>query len=442
MERVRHSIKELLRAKISPNSFDVWIEPLTYAGIKDNCLILNCPNNFFATWVRDNYLSLIRDEMSKRGKDVSIKLIPLENISSQQDGQLHLPQFSPTQVPKPKLCNRFTFDQFVVGECNRFAHAACWALANGETNHSKIIYLQSSAGLGKSHLAQAVGHCMLTRHPRRRICYLTANDFTSQVVRAIKEDHVDSFKRQYCKECEVLMLEEVHCFAGRGRTQSELATAIDTLLDDNKTVIFTSNKLPRQIPNVNDHLRSRLSGGLIISINPPDRQTRRKILDKKARMYGVAIEDNVLDFLADNLHGDIRQIEATVVGLLAKTSLLHENTNLSLAKEVLKDIVGDPRPITLEDVTNVICKYFKVSTNELRSKSRKKMIAWPRQVAMYLARQYTENSLEAIGRQFNRDHATVLHSVNKITRQIEESGELKHQVKFLMDRLEGQAWQI
>ncbi len=441
MERLWGKIKELLRYKISKDSFEVWIEPLVYQGYEDNTLILTCPNQFFATWVRDNYLSLIKEELENQDINVNIKFKPIEFSTIGATGQLHLPKFSPTQLPHPKLCSRFTFDEFVVGNCNRFAHAACWALANEETNHSKVLYIQSSTGLGKSHLTQAVGNHLLKRKPKVKIIYVTANEFTSQIVKAIKTGQLDKLKRRYKQDCEVFMLEEVHCFSGRDRTQSELATAIDALVDYGKTVLFTSSKLPREIPNVNSQLRSRLSSGLIISINPPGFSTRKKILDRKARSHGLELEESILNYLAEHLRGDIRQIESAVIGLLAKANLLNESVNMQLAKEVVKDLVGEDRVITIEDITRLICRHFKVTQEELRSKSRKKTIAWPRQIAMYLARHYTEASLEVIGKEFNRDHATVIHSVKRISKQIKESKQLKNQIRFLMDRLEGQIWQ-
>ncbi len=441
MEQLWEKIKELLRYKLSSDSFEVWIEPLIYQGYENNTLFLSCPNQFFATWVRDNYLPLIKDDLEGQGINLTIKFIPVEVPTAEAKRQLHLPKFSPTQLIHPKLCSRFTFEEFVVGNCNRFAHAACWALANEETNHSKVVYIQSSTGLGKSHLTQAVGNHLLKRKPKVRIIYVTANEFTSQIVKAIKTGQLDRLKKRYKQECEVFMLEEVHCFSGRDRTQSELATAIDALVDYGKTVLFTSNRLPREIPNVNSQLRSRLSSGLIISINPPGFSTRKKILERKARSQGLELEEDILNYLAEHLRGDIRQIESAIIGLLAKANLLNESVNMELAKEVIKDLVGEDRVITLDDITRLICRHFKVTQEELKSKSRKRTIAWPRQVAMYLARHYTEASLETIGKKFNRDHATVIHSVKRISKQIEESKQLKNQIKFLMDRLEGQIWQ-
>lgn len=440
METVWQALKETLRSRLSPSSYQVWIAPLVYVGTEGDTILVSCPNQFFASWVREHYLPQLKERLSEIGRNWEVRLCPVELEREAACRQLHLPRFSPTEISRPHFCGRFTFDEFVVGDSNWYGFAACWAAANEEPNHSKVLYLQAQAGLGKSHLTQAVGQRLLQRRPEARLCYLTANDFTSHVVRAIRNDHMDAFKRRFREDCEVLMLEEVHCFAGRERTQSELAMALDALMDDGKTVIFTGSQLPREIPKVDDHLRSRLASGLIISINPPDLATRRKILARKARAQGVVLDEPVLDFLAENLRGDIREIEGAVVGLLAKSSLLNEPIGLSLAKEVVRDLVGEAKVVTVETIREMIGRHFRVSSEELCSRSRKRAVVWPRQVAMYLARRYTDASLEAIGRMFNRDHATVYHSVNQIKEQLEAPGKPRHQIKFLIECLEQEPW--
>ncbi|NDY43180.1 chromosomal replication initiator protein DnaA [Dissulfurirhabdus thermomarina] len=439
-EKVWESLKEVWRQRVSPSSYEVWIAPLTFAGAEGDTLLVQCPNQFFASWIREHYLPLLKDHLAQGGRRWNLRLCPVEEEREAARGQLHLPRFSPTEIARPAFCQRFTFEEFVVGACNRYAHAACWAAANEEPNHSRILYVHAPAGLGKSHLIQALGQRYLERRPKARVCYLTANDFTAQVVRAIKNDGLDDFKRRYRESCDVLMLEEAHCFAGRERTQSELALALDILLDDGKTVVFTGSQLPREIPKVNDQLRSRLAGGLITSINPPDTPTRRKIILRKAASQGVDLDPGVVDYLARHLQGDIRQIEGAVAGLVAKSSLLREPVNMDLARDVVRELVGEAREITLEAIGEVICRYYQVSCEDLRSRSRRRAVSWPRQVAMYLARRFTEDSLEAIGRHFNRDHATVLHSVKRITAQIQEKGKLRRQVEFLTEQLQSRRW--
>ena len=422
------------------STFRVWIAPLTYAGNEGDTILLHCPNQFYASWVEEHYLPLLEEAAGPEGR-WKIRLCPVERVREAARGQLHLPNFAPNELPRPRFCKRFTFEEFVVGKGNRYAFAACWATANEEPSHSKVLYLHSDSGLGKSHLTQAVGQLLLNRNPRSRLCYVTANEFTNQVVRAIRNNEMDAFKRRYREACDVLLLEEVQSISGRSRTQTELALALDVLMDGDKMVIFTGNKLPREIPRVNDQLRSRLGSGLITTINPPDFQTRKRILYRKARSQGVELDETIAEFLARHLRGDIRKIEGAVVGLLAKSSLLNHPINMDLAREVIKDLVGEPPQVTVASIKDMICNHFKLTSEEISSRSRKRSISWPRQVAMFLARRYTDASLEQIGREFNRDHATVLHSVKKITKTLKEPGKVRHQLEFLMDQVEKRRWQ-
>nr|HDM99722.1 chromosomal replication initiator protein DnaA [Deltaproteobacteria bacterium] len=440
MKKVWQGIKEALRLKIPEGSYRVWIAPLTYAGTDGDTIIVHCPNQFCVSWIQEYYLPMLKETLIQGGYTWKIKLLPAEIAKEAARNQLHLPNFAPNEVPKPKFCERFTFNEFVVGDANRFAFSACWATANGGSNHNNVIYLHSEAGLGKSHLTQAVGQKILKETPSTRLCYLTANDFTTQVVKSIKNGQMEAFVKRYQRDCDVLLLEEVHSFAGRERTQAELALALDPLMDKGKTIIFTGNQLPRQIPSVNDQLRSRLASGVITSINPPDLPTRRKIIERKAKNHGISLKEEIIDFFAQHLKGDIRRIEGAVIGLVTKSSLLRQSVNIDLAQEVIKDLVGEPDAITVMDIRKMICSHFQLSRDEICSKSRKKSIALPRQMGMYLARRYTDSSLEAIGREFSRDHATVLHSVKRIKQQMDRPGKLRHQIEFLINQLQKQQW--
>ncbi|RKX59631.1 MAG: chromosomal replication initiator protein DnaA [Thermodesulfobacteriota bacterium] len=442
MKSVWQNLKEILRPRIPEGSYRLWIAPLTYRKTDGDTIIINCPNQFFASWVQEHYLHLLNDALIQEGHaSWKIRLSPAEIAKEAARDQLHLPNFAPSELTRPRFCERFTFNEFVVGDSNRYAFSACWAAANGWDNHSRIIYLHSDAGLGKSHLTQAVGQKILENRADTKLCYLTANEFTTQVVKSIKSGQMDAFVRRYQNDCDVLLLEEVHSFAGRERTQAELALALDYLMDKDKTIIFTGSKLPRKIPSVNDQLRSRLVSGLITSINPPDLPTRKKIIERKAANYGVCLRKEIIEFLAQHLTGDIRRIEGAVIGLVTKSSLLRQTVDMDLAREVVKDLVGEPKAITVATIREMICRHYQLSRDDICSKSRKSSVARPRQMAMFLARRYTESSLEAIGREFNRDHATVLHSVNRIKKQLNESGKLRHQLEFLVDQLEKQQWQ-
>ena len=441
MRGVWEDLKKRLRLRVSEGSFKIWIAPLTFDRVEDDTIVIKCPNQFFASWVQEHYLPFIREDMIKLGHDIKIRLEPLEQIKDSARNQLHLPKFSPTELPMPRFCERFTFEEFVVGECNRYAHGACWEAANNGGGSAHTIFLHAQSGLGKSHLTQAVGHKILERQPGTRLCYLTANDFTQQVVAAIKNNGLDAFKKRFYKQCDVLMIEQVHCLSGRERTQAELALALDPLIDREKVVIFTGNQPPRSIPSLSDVLRSRLASGIITSINPPDFETRKKIVKRKAGNQGVDMNPDTVEYLAQHLRGDIRRIESAVIGLITKSSLLKRPIDTKLAREIIHEIVGEPEPLTVTKIRDVICTHFSLEQEQIKSRSRKKEIALPRQIAMYFARKFTDSSLQIIGREFNRDHATVLHSVKKIERQIRISAKFRHQMEYLKIQLEKHKWQ-
>ncbi|MGB9712270.1 MAG: chromosomal replication initiator protein DnaA [Dissulfurimicrobium sp.] len=441
MEDIWNPLKEVIRSKMSDSSYRVWIEPLSCKGLEDDTLILECPNRFFASWVQEHYLPLLKDDLVIKGKRIKIRLVYEKKGVDLSRNQLYLPKFAPDELPKPRFSERFTFDEFIVGESNQYAFNACWEAAHEEMTGPRIVYLHSRAGLGKSHLAQATGRVLLERRPEARLCYISANEFTSQVVRAVKDGNIDVVKRRYRDACDALLFEEVHSLAGRERTQAELALAIDTMADSGKTVIFTGNQPPGQIAKLNEHLSSRLSAGLIVSINPPDRATRRKILDRKAKRQGLALSDEVLDFLADRLRGDIRRIEGAVVGLVARASFARAPVDLDTAMLVVENLAGEPASIDIGMIKDLVCRHYKVTQEDIRSRVRKRAVAWPRQVAMYLSRQFTDCPLEVIGREFNRDHATVLHSVKQIAKSINESAKLRGEVDYLISQMEKYRWQ-
>ncbi len=442
MERLWRSLKNTLKERLPQNTFKVWIAPLKFQKAEADTIYIGCPNKFFASWVEENYLSLLSDVLGQIERPVQIKLVPDKRESGEIRAQLHLPSFSPRDLAASRFCSRFTFNEFVVGESNRYAYKACLDVADNATRPAgRILYLHGDTGLGKSHLAHAVGQTVLERRPDFRVRYVTADAFTSQVVKAVRSDGISAFKSNYAEKCDLLLFEEFQNIAGRTRTQIELMNSLDTLVERGKVVVLTGNALPRELDKVHDHLRSRLSNGLITTINPPEFSTRKKILQRKAKSQGIVLDDELAEFLAHHLRGDIRRIEGAVVGLIAKSTLLNYPINMELAKEVLKELLGEPPAITIKAIREMVCSHFQVSHEEIRSKSRKKAISWPRQIAMYLAREYTESTLESIGREFNRDHATVVHAIKKMKKQLLQNNTLRNQVEFLKDRLEKRRWQ-
>jgi chromosomal replication initiator protein len=420
----------------------MWIDPLEMVTSRESQVYLVCPNRFFLNWVRDNYLTDIKkswERLSGTAQDIHLKLstAPRKPSREQADSrQIRLPLTKKENGHVYRLNRRFTFDQFVVGSGNNFAFSAAYALANGEHSLSRCLYVLADTGLGKSHLSHAIGNHILLHHNNARVYYLTAEEFTNEMVVAIKQRRMDAFKEKYRNGCDVLLLEEVQFLSGKEKTQAELAYTIDALGRSNKRVIFTGTHFPRDIPKLKSKLQSRLAAGMVTHIEPPDFQTRLKILEKKAANEGVQLSPDVAELLATHITRDVRQLESCVIGIAAKSSLLDKPVDFALAREVLDSICGSPELISIERVQQIIGQYFKVSVETLKSNSRKKNVVYPRNLGMYFCRKYTEETLESIGRAFNRSHATVIHAVDNISRQIQQKGGVRNQVEFLGQQLE------
>lgn len=441
MQNIWPAIKDSLKNRIQNGGFHIWIDPIVCTVQGDHSFLLNCPNRFSLSWVRDNYLPLIKEELEKFCKQkVTVQLAIAADDHSGKDSvktdqQLPLPGLPPETSNHGRLCPRFTFDQFVTGNSNSFAYCMAQAIAQGTHTYNNFLYLISNNGLGKSHLAQAVAHCMLSQNQVKPIIYTTAEEFTNDMVRAFKTNTIEQFKEKYRTNCQYLLLEEIDFLEGKQHTQNELGLLLDRLFEDNKTVIMTSPKSPKDIPKMNNALRSRLNSALIASILPPDYDTRMKIILKKAEYHGISLPGEVRDYLANTITDDIRQLESSVITLAAQSSMLHQPITLDLATEITKYLVKKKEEVTIELIQKVICQYYRVTLDTLKSKSRRQAIAHPRHIAIYLSRLLTKQPLQLIGKEFNRNHATVLHAVNFVQQELSKKSHIGHQVEYITEQI-------
>jgi chromosomal replication initiator protein len=442
MEAIWSEAKASIKSQIPGHSFMMWIEPLQLVNREGQGIVLSCPNAFSKKRVLDHYGSLIESEVSRvAGRSCRLSM----EVSRTTVFTRSKPE-DPFQLPLPNLNVRphngrllrkdFTFDQFVVGGNNDFAYSASLSLASRKGAHQNALFLLSKTGMGKSHLSQAIGHHILSQNPSDRVYYITAEDFSNEMVQSFRQGSISAFKEKYRNQCDVLLLEDVHYLSGKDRTQVELAFTLDTLFEVGKKIIFSSCYLPADIPKLNDKLRSRLSYGLISSIEPPSFRTRVRILEKKATFNGHKMPQEVIHYLASELQEDVRQLESGLIGVTAKSSLLGSPIDLNLAESVVRHIVRQRKNITVDAIKKLVCKHYNISIKEIVSSSRKQSIVRPRQVAIYLSRRYTDSPLQAIGRSFNRYHATALHSIQAVERGIKENSPVKTQVEFLCQKLE------
>lgn len=437
-----NQVKTQIHKKIPHHSFMVWIEPLEWRGVRDHEVVLECPSTFARKWVNNHYIDLIQAEIERVCEaPYSISLKVSEDSRGNgdcpvTDNQLHLPHLTRWQNGPQILKRDFTFDHFVVGSSNDFAYKAALDLASGGDRYHDTLFLLSKTGLGKSHLSNAVGNHILSENAAVRVCYVTAEEFTNGMVQALRHGTIENFKEKYRRQCDVLLLEDVQFLSGKEKTQHELGYTLDALLGGDKKLIFTGTHLPDEIPKLDGKLASRLSSGVISTIEKPDLETRIRIIQKKAVLKSVNIPQEVAEYLASELSDNVRQLESGVIGVAAKASLLKLPINIDLAESVVKNIASRSRKITVKSIQKLVCKHYRVSMEELVSRSRKRAIVQPRQIAMFLARRHTDESFQAIGRNFNRYHATTLHAIGAVERLMKEQGAVQKQVEYLSGKLE------
>ena len=447
MRTIWEDVKAQVKNTVPEKTFSLWVNPIKLIDQKENDLILGCPNKFFKNWIKENYLPLMQEKLFEINRDFRfhLKILPRERRNvhreeKQESKQLPFPQMQPMRRNGLlKLNSQYTFNRFVVGECNQFAYSVSKALSHGNDWPYNSLFLLSGTGLGKSHLSQAIGHAIYEKAPRLKIHYITAEDFINEMVFSLKHNRIEEFKNRYRKSCDVLLLEEVHFLSGKEKTQMELGYTLDALINDNKKIIFTSALLPKDIPSLTSELASRLTSGIITTLEKPDYQTRVKIIKKKAEEQNLIFSEEIIYFLAKQLVRDIRQIESALRCLRAKAELLKEKIDLNLAREVIKCYSPDRESLDIEGIKKLICQYYKVDESMLCSKSRKKIHAFPRNVYAYLCRHYTEATLEDIGQSIERNHSTILYASEVIEKKMKQDRKVKNQIDFLAQKAQGKA---
>ncbi|TBV82307.1 MAG: chromosomal replication initiator protein DnaA [Desulfobulbaceae bacterium] len=445
-------VRKILRQQLPEGAFNLWIEPLRCLredreGSDGGVIDLAGPDRFFCSWVADNYLPVIKEILGRLDRvnvKVHFRVDPnqvehsvVEQPAKHARGeQLCLPQMPAERSRIRTLHPRYIFDEFMVGDSNALAYTACQSIALNTADTEPCVYINSGTGLGKSHLAQAVAHHLYNHAPSTRLCCLTSQQFTAELVRHIKSNTMDQFKERFQRQCDVLLVEDIQTLAGRVKTQVELAEAVDCLLESGRRVLFTGSMGPQEIPDLDLGVRSRLAAGLVTVINPPDLKTRGLIVRRKAAYHHLTLDEEMVGYLAEKIRGDIRRVESAIVMIKAKASLQKNPPTMAMIREVVATVIGhEALGLSPEVIRDFVAAQFQVKVEDLQSKSRKKEVAFPRQVSMYLTRKLTDEALAAIGRAFNRDHSTVIHSIRVVTEAVARSGSVRGQVDLLTKRL-------
>jgi chromosomal replication initiator protein len=468
------SVVVSLKAKLSNETFDTWFRLIEFHGVDhaEKKLTLRAPNEIVRNWVTTNFSSLLDQTLDELTlPEYSISWMPETKIAFASTA----PSRETTQIPQgkqsgdsdsqsqsvpspadyskpfigdarsadakpldPSLNSKYSYDGFVVGSCNQFAHAASLAVAEAPGKTYNPLYIYGGVGLGKTHLMHACGHAIKQRNPHLRLCYLSSEKFMNELINAIRYDKTPAFRERY-RSVDVLLIDDVQFMAGKERTQEEFFHTFNSLYDQQKQIVISSDCPPREIPTLEERLHSRFEWGLIADIEPPDLETKVAILKRKAETMGIVIPDEVALFIAGRVKHNVRELEGSLIRLVAISSLRGEKISKALAQDAMRNIAGEEESdaITIQKIQKAVAASFKISVAELVSKSNAQQISGPRQIAMYLCKQLTKHSYPAIGRAFGgKHHTTVMHSYAKVDSLRRRDSEMQKLVNDLSESLQ------
>ena len=437
---------QLIERQLTRPSYEAWLRNTRPVSLEGDRLVLAVPNQFARDWVLERCSGAIVDSLRRVvGHDVRLEVVVEPQPTPPATGQVAAATEAPL-APAPSdagsswrtlsqpLNPKYTFETFVTGSGNRLAHAAALAVAEAPARTYNPLFIYGGVGLGKTHLMQAVAHHVLRKHGSR-VAYVSCETFTNEMINAIRDGKTLEFRNRY-RNVDVLLVDDIQFLAGKESTQEEFFHTFNALHEANRQIVISSDRPPKEIPTLEERLRSRFEWGLISDIQPPDFETRVAILRKKAQLEKLHVPDDVIAFIAERIDTNIRELEGALIRLVAFASLTNHHIDLDLAQEVLKDILPPPRAnkVTIARIQEVVAEYYGVKVRDLKARRRTRAIAFPRQVAMYLCRELTEASLPRIGEEFGgRDHTTVLHAYEKISHDMRHDPHLGRQIKELMD---------
>lgn len=436
----------LIQTRLSKPSFETWLKSTTATFLDDNTLLIIAPNEFTRDWLESRYADLILETLFElTGRHLSIKFIlPISEPKTELEQQIATrttpidkQHASNDDYPQTVLNPKYTFDTFVIGNGNRFAHAASLAVAEAPAKAYNPLFIYGGVGLGKTHLMHGIGHYVLEHNPSAKVCYISSEKFTNEFINSIRDNQTEIFRNKY-RSVDVLLIDDIQFLAGKESTQEEFFHTFNALHEASKQIIISSDRTPKEIPTLEDRLRSRFEWGLITDIQPPDLETRIAILRKKAKAENLDIPNDVMIYIADQINTNIRELEGALIRVVAYSSLINRDIDLELTMEALKDIIpsNKPKVITISRIQQVVGSHFGLKIEDFKAKKRTKSVAFPRQIAMYLSRELTDFSLPKIGEEFGgRDHTTVIHAHEKITNVLQTDRQMQKTIQDLIDSI-------
>jgi chromosomal replication initiator protein len=444
-EQIWQAAQEELRFQLSKPSYETWLKNASLVGREKNAFKIGVPTKLAKDWLEDRYSAMIKETLSAIvSGDVSVAFEVVQGQAETSSSRSAVAVAEePPEAEEPELHEasqlnpKFQFQHFVVGNNSRFAHAACRAVAETPAKAYNPLFLYGGVGLGKTHLMHAIGHAVLEKHNRRRVAYVTSEKFMNEMISSIQEGRMNDFRTRY-RTVDVLLVDDIQFLAGKDRTQEEFFHTFNSLHELNRQIVISSDRPPKEIPTLEDRLRSRFQWGLIADIQAADFETRVAILKSKVGPYARLVPEDVLSFIAHKIQKNIRELEGALIRVIAHASLNRSAVNVEMAAKLLQDVIPstENRTLSIDTISRTVANFYHISLEEMKGKRRDKHIVFPRQVAMFLIREETASSLPAIGQAFGgRDHTTVLHSYEKISTDSKEDQRLQADLRKLREIL-------
>ncbi|WP_333887426.1 chromosomal replication initiator protein DnaA [Clostridium sp.] len=434
----------IIKGELTEVSFNTWIKSISPLDMDNSNIKLGVPNDFTKDILSNNYKDLIINAIklitSKR-YNITFFVLSEDSIDEYKQSPLKKQESRNNIIVNDEMTTilnpKYTFDTFVIGNSNRFAHAASLAVAESPAKAYNPLFIYGGVGLGKTHLMHAIGHYIIQNNPRAKVVYVSSEKFTNELINSIKDDKNVEFRNKY-RNVDVLLIDDIQFIAGKERTQEEFFHTFNALHEANKQIIISSDSPPKEIPTLEDRLRSRFEWGLIADIQPPDFETRMAILKKKADEEHLNIRNEVFSYIATKIKSNIRELEGALIRIVAYSSLTNKEITVDLASEALRDIISNSqnKQVTIELIQDVVSSYYNLKIDDFKSARRTRNVAFPRQIAMYLSRKLTDMSLPKIGEEFGgRDHTTVIHAYEKISDCLKNDEALQKVINELTKRI-------
>ncbi len=437
LREVWYMVLTRLEERIPSSSIETWLKPSSISSIEGNKIVLKVPNRFYKSWISENFESAIVEELKGI---LGLNEVLLEYEIAKKNGKAKAQPQQQTNLqspPKPNLNPKYTFENFVVGPSNQFAHASALAVSEKPGKVYNPLFIYGGVGLGKTHLLHAIAHKVLKEHPNLSVTYTSAEKFMNELIDSIKNDKMSSFRKKY-RRTDILLIDDIQFIAGKDRTQEEFFHTFNELHNEGKQIVLSSDRPPAEMDHIEERLKSRFQWGLIADIKPPDLETRIAILKKKAENEGIDLPDEVAYLIAKRIRTNVRELEGCLVKISAMASLLHRKVDLETARQILDSMYPyQEEDLSPNSIIKIVAEHFNLKPSDLKSKKRTKNIVLPRQIAMYLIRQVTSLSLPEIGELFGgMDHSSVHHGIKKIENLLKTDPNIQNTVEDLRRRIE------